>query len=371
MLHIDIFDENDFRRLDAVRAPHCVSIYLPTHLKPQVKDEDRILFRDLLRDMRRTLSASGADARAIEEIEEQLRALDADEAYWAYLAEGLAVFATPDRLETYRTPITFAREIEVSDRFHLKPMLPLLTQNQAAFVLELAQNRVRLWKLTAGDIREVHVPHMPKDIFDAMFERGMDNKEVLRMENAPDKKVRQRQFARMVERAVRPVLRSANLPLVLAGVETLVSYYRETNTHPDTLETTIGGNQEETNPDDLAARARALVAERGQGRAADIISRIAARRSEGLSSTDLAEIARAADEGRIDTLLVNLDETVYGSFRGGVGRIVPGEQAAPSTYDILDDLAGHALRQGGRVFGAHANRLPEGFKAGAIFRWRA
>ena len=55
----------------------------------------------------------------------------------------------------------------------------------------------------------------------------------------------------------------------------------------------------------------------------------------------------------------------------GTGSIVPREKADAATYDVLDEVVGLTLRQGGEVIGAKGNELPEGFQIAAIFRYAA
>ena len=49
MLYLDPFSELDFRRLDAIRADHCVSIYIPTHTVSRETEQDKILFKNAVR----------------------------------------------------------------------------------------------------------------------------------------------------------------------------------------------------------------------------------------------------------------------------------------------------------------------------------
>ena len=82
------------------------------------------------------------------------------------------------------------------------------------------------------------------------------------MRQSEDKKVRQRQFARTIEEALRPLLLNLTAPLVLAGVDTMLTYYREVDTYPHTEVEAISGNQEHRRTDEFAAEVRAIVSRR-------------------------------------------------------------------------------------------------------------
>lgn len=373
MLHLDPVTEEDLRRLDAERGTPCVSLTMPTQPPtiPALR-EDTLAFRELRTEAVRRLEAAGIDKDAIADIDERLDALNGDATFWKWVANGLAVFVKPGMLRTVRLPDTVARRIEISDRFHIKPLAPLLTHRHDAFVLELEQRRVRLLRVDEGAVREVENTGLPADLDDFVeHERTPENTVTSGIQQSNEKKIRQRQFAHHVEQRMRRVLQGQRIPLVLAGVDTILTFYREVNTYPHLADETISGNQSRTGDEEIAERARAIVDTRFDAALSEALSRVDALRNENRGSTDLSEIARAADEGRVDTLVVSLDETVYGRLEDGVGSFVPGEEASVTTYDVLDEIVGRTVRTGGRVLAAHADRLPEGMRVAATFRYAA
>jgi hypothetical protein len=373
MLYLDAFSENDFRRLDAVRDDICVSIYMPTHLMARHGEEqDRVGFRDLVRDLQKRLEEAGADKRRVGAMIEHMEDLVEDESFWRYLAKGLAVLATPETVQTYRLPMEVPQTVDVSDRFHLKPMIPLLAFQRRAYVLDLTIHRAILWEVSEGDIREVDVPGLPKTFEEAMVARvGIDWKIYVGKNQSAHKKTYERLYCRQVEGAMRNFLRGQKTPLVLAGVETVLSYYKEVDTYGHTHPEMITGNQEHTPHEELAERVRAIVEKGFHAVIERHIDDVNNRQSANRGSTDISEIARAAQEGRVERLLVNLDEPVYGTLEAGVGSFVPGTPDSPKTYDVLDELAGLTLRNGGEILCAHRDHLPEGVKAAATFRYAA
>ncbi|MGJ3262052.1 MAG: hypothetical protein ACFE0R_02360 [Salinarimonas sp.] len=371
MLHLDPVTEDDLRRLDAERGTPCVTLTMPTQPAtiPALR-EDTLAFRELREDAVRRLEEAGIDKRAIADVDERLQALNEDGTFWKWVANGLVVFVKPGMLRTVRLPERVARRVEISDRFHIKPLAPLLTHRHDAYVLELEQRRVRLLKVDEGQVREVEDTGLPEDL-DAFIEheRTPENTVTSGIQQSSEKKMRQRQFAHHVEQVMRRVLQGRRTPLVLAGVDSILGFYREVNTYPHLAEETISGNQSRTGEEEIAERARAIVDGRFDRALSDALARVDALRNENKGSSDLAEIARAAEEGRVDTLVVSLDETVYGRLEDGIGSFVPGEEASVTTYDVLDEIVGRTVRTGGRVLAAHADRLPDGLRVAATFRY--
>jgi hypothetical protein len=182
----------------SVRDAACVSIYLPT--APEERGE-----RDRL------------DSRTWEHV---LDDLAEDGAFWARQAHSLAVFATPLGARTFQVANRLSPMVEVSDRFHVKPLLRSATFPQAAFVLALSQNAVRLVEVSAdAPPAEVSVPGMPSDAASAVGKASIaDRSPDRRLQGSEGQKVRLRQYARRVEEALRPTLAGLDLPLILAGV---------------------------------------------------------------------------------------------------------------------------------------------------------
>ncbi|MFN3687003.1 hypothetical protein [Salinarimonas sp.] len=373
MLHLDPVTVEEVRRLDAERGAPCVSLYMPTQPAtiPSWR-EDTLAFRELRRDTARRLEEAQADKRAAAAIDERLSALEDDPEFWRYMAHGLAVFATPDAVRTFRLPMQVGRRVEISDRFHVKPLAPILARPHDAYVLEMSQKRVRLLAVTEGDVSEVDVPDLPRSLDDFITsERTPEITDMAETQQSAEKKMRQEQFAHGIERALRPFLQNKSTPLVVAGVDTITTFFRHATHYPHLTKETISGNQEHTHDQEIAERARAIVASHEKERVEALIARAEALRNENRGSFDISEIARAAEEGRVEALVVCLDEAVYGTLEAGIGSFVPGAEASATTYDVLDELVGRTLRTGGTALAAPRGDLREGVKAAAVFRYAA
>jgi hypothetical protein len=137
MLYVDIPNHSEIPALFEARADACVSIYLPTTPETQNVTLSRISFGDLTRTALEQLDAAGFDKRRHADLEEQLLALEEDDDFWRLQANSLAVLATPDSLRTFRLATEVTKTVEVSDRFHLKPLMRAMAFPQHAFVPDL------------------------------------------------------------------------------------------------------------------------------------------------------------------------------------------------------------------------------------------
>lgn len=371
MLYTDIPTRSEFCALDAVRGDICVSIYLPTTPVTRATQADRIVFKNLAHEAIEQLSGAKANKRSIAALQDMFDGLHDDDSFWAYLADGLAVFATPKELRTYRLPLTPNAEAQVSDRFHIKPLVPLLAAVDSGYVLALSQGAVRFIEFTPTIAKVIKVPGLPKTMSDAVKRQlPRDRAPARRIQGGEGMKVLMAQYARILDRALRPILAGKHAPLVIAAVDELAAVYRAHNSYPHLVSGSIKGNPEALSEDELAQQARSLVARRARKHASDQLKLINEGRSKDLASTDLAQIANAAAAGRVGTLLVDVDASLPGSINAKTGKLSIAKRPSAKSYDVLDELVGMTIRMGGDVLPASAKMLGGEHKAAALFRFR-
>jgi Bacterial archaeo-eukaryotic release factor family 11 len=261
MLHIDLPSLTEFKALAAQRSDACVSIYLPTTPVTQDVVASRIEFGNLGKAALAQLEAAEFDKRRLAAIAEQLDDLSDDDPFWAYQARSLAVLVTADELRTFRLPNALMAMFEVSDRFHLKPLLRAITFPHTAFVLALSENSVRLVQVFADlPATELRVPDLPRSAADAVGRSTMNDRSPSgRIQGSEGQKVRLRQYVRLVDAALRSTLSGSSTPLIIAAADPIASLYRSANTHPTLLSERISGSPDAKSEAELAAAARHLL----------------------------------------------------------------------------------------------------------------
>jgi hypothetical protein len=369
-LHTDIPTRSELEQLLAVRDPLCVSLYVPTSPLTQEAQGGRIELKTLTAQALRQLEDGGAARRAIAELREPLEELVDDEAFWAEQAGSLAVFAAPGGVRTFRLPNRLTSEVEVGDRFYVKPLLRAVTFPQSAFVLALAAGGVRVVDVAAeGPAHAVDVPGLPADLAGALG-AAAERSQSARLIGAEGDKVRLRQFARRVDQALRALLAGRQLPLILAAAEPLDSIYRSLNRYPALAATGIRGNPEALTDDELAAAARSVLDELYGAELAAVREAFAARFHDGRASSDVATVARAATAGAVDTLLVDIDDKVPGVVDEETGAVALAEEDDAASYCVVDEIARRVLLSGGRVLAVRQDDLPDRAPVAAILRHR-
>jgi hypothetical protein len=369
-MHTDIPTHADLERLLSVRHPVCVSIYLPT--SPEERGvRDRIEFKNLSSEALEQLTDAEAARHEVNELRETFAELDEDEEFWARQAHSLAVFATPETMRTFQVANRLTPIVEVSDRFHVKPLLRSATFPQAAFVLALSHNGARLVEVSPDAApQEVRVADMPKDAASAVGKASItDRTGGRRVQGSEGQKVRLRQYARRIEEALRPVLSGLELPLILATTEPLESIFRSVSTYPHLARPVIGGNPDEKTDTELADASRGVLDELYADELAELRTLYDQRVPQGRASDDLAAIARAATFGAVDTAFVDIDDSVPGFVDEADGALTLDESDDAVNYGVVDEIARRVLLARGRVLAVRREDVPGDGPAAAILRY--
>ncbi len=261
MLYVDIPTLPEFRALAATRADACVSIYLPTTPVSQETRASRIELKNLTKAALGQLDAIGFDKRRSASINNQLAELAADNEFWKYQAMSLGVLTNPETMRTFRLPNRLTAMVEVSDRFHLKPLIRAITFPHEAFVLALSENKVRLVEVFADlPAQEVKIPELPKSAAAAVRQSTINDRSPSgRIQGLEGQKVRLGQYGRQIDTALRPVLAGRDIPLILAATEPLASIFRSINTYPGLVDDTISTSPDTLKSAELATRARPIL----------------------------------------------------------------------------------------------------------------
>lgn len=371
MLHVDIPSYNDLRSLLATREDACVSIYVATSPITSEVDATRIEFKNLASQVVERLSAATTDRDTVPAIEEALDALAEDVAFWSVQANALAVFVTPTSIRTFRLPNRIRSSMHVADRFHVKPLLRASTFPQAAFLLALSQNSVRLVEISPDlPAWPVHVEDLPDSAASAAGKASIgDRSPSGRLQGAEGQKVHLARYARQVDAAIRPILTGTDLPLILAASRPLEAIFRGICTYPLLAETSVPGNPEEASEAQLATAARPVLDDLHAAELATLRERFEERRASGRASTDIAVVARAATFGAVDTLLVDIDRSMPGSIDEESGAVTLDEDASSSSYGVIDEIARRAFLNGSRILAVRAEDVPGEAAAAALLRY--
>ncbi len=381
-----ILSREELKNLMEKRRGPCISIFLPTQRAGKEVEQNPIRFKNRLREAEERLQANGLRTPDVAAILEPAQKLLLDGHFWRNQSDGLAVFRAPDVFHYYRFPLQFEELTVVADRFHLKPMLPLLGGDARFYVLAISQDEVRLLQGTRYSVNRIDLKSAPGSLAEAL-RFDLPQKQLQFHSEAPprvgkrdavffgtgaadpDVKNAILRYFQQVDRGLQDVLRHERAPLVLAGVDYLFPIYREANTYPHLLDGRIVGNPEEINAEELHRRALAIVQPYFQKSQYEAAAKCQELLGTGLASNNLQEIVTAAYYGRVESLFVAIGTQQWGTFDPSTNTVNWHEEAKPDNEDLLDFAAIHTLTSGGAVYPVAPEEVPDQSPIAAVFRY--
>jgi hypothetical protein len=268
---MDLIRRETVRELLASINGPCVSVFAPLHPGTADARQDAIRLRKFLSPAEEQLVDRGLGRHAARELLAPLRRLTDGNTPWKYEGHGLAMFLAPGFERTFPLAAHVEEALYVDDRFHLRPLLPLVTEGDRFFVLALSQNNVRLLEGWAGGLVNrgfpgphefdgtTNVNHMMRgDKVHEGVESSVDRR-AAHVKGPRKSKEDLRHFVREVASHVDERLRGESAPLVLATTELTAQLWREESKYRHTLGAFVQGNADYLPTDELHARAWPLV----------------------------------------------------------------------------------------------------------------
>ena len=386
--------KEELQELVTQRDGHCISLYMPSIEKSQEVRQNPIRFKNLLNQAERLLVEAGMERKAVEEFLAPAVDLLDDGIFWQHQSNGLAAFIADDFFQTQHLTMEPEEDVTLSDRFTIKPLLPMLKDPEEFYVLTVSQNQVRMFRATEHEVEPVEVPNMPKNLIEAEGEDVSDNNVSFHTGTAEpgartgggerpaifygygqgeeDRDKRVLNFFRKVDKAVSAYLRNSTAPLLLAGVEYHLPLYKDANTYTHLADDIISGNHDDTNAETLRDEAWQKlepVFHDNRGTVADRYKMLRGRQDQR-AVKDLKEVVKAAPYGRVEVLFVDKNAKQWGTFDESKIDVKLENEHKPGNQDLLDFAVVQTLLNGGTVYAVDTEELQEeSTPVAAIFRY--
>jgi hypothetical protein len=362
----------------------CVSIYIPTYRTGKATQQNLIRFKNLLKESEHYLQAAGLHASEVQELFEPGQKLLQDEFFWSSQSDGLAVFISSDTFQHYRIPFGFEELLVVTDRFHIKPLLPLFSQEGRFYILAVSQNAVRLLQGTHYGVSEVALENLPKSLAEALkydtfkkqlqFYTGTPRASgkqgaIFYGAGIEDNKEHIHQYFQQINKGLHDLLKEERAPLVFAGVEYLFPIYKQANTYPHLIDKEIPGNPDLLSAKELHDKVWAIVQPIFLKSQNDAVIQYKNLAGTDRASDDIKLIIPAAYQGRVELLFVSLDIQQWGKFDSSQNKVHLHPKAEPDDEDLSDLAAIHTLLNQGAVYAVKPEKIPNNLPIAAVFRY--
>ncbi len=382
--------------LDAIagdtQAP-CVTLVLPIEHNTKRETENMIGLKNMVREAEDILAARGYTANEIRDLMRPVHRELEKPAPWQGGAHGYAVFLSPEVFQTVSLPVRPLRVCRVDDQFALAPLLQLHRADGRFAVLAINLKDVRLYEATRYSFSPLKLNGVPKNLEEYLkpleFERSLSSHTTSggsgkapgtvahgHFPGDEQHKKYVREFLEQVDSVVCSRLSDSGVPLVLAGVEYLVGFYRKRSAYSVIHDQYVPGSPERIDEPDLHRRSWELI-EPEVGRDLEhALERFERELGRNHSSVDLGDIVTAASRGQVDTLFVDPSKPVWGSFDILTEQIELGDYGPTDTVVAqkagMNDLVEFAVREAwkhrGEVYFINADEHPNYAPLSAVLR---
>lgn len=375
-------NRNTTNELMKIKDTVCLSLYMPTHRSFPQRNENPILFKNLVAQLSEKLQQQYPDADHAK-LMQGFEKLQDDEEFWQHPQNSLAVFAADGFFKVLQLEQPVAGRTFVCDHPYISPLIRLSQTTENYQVLCLSRDSIRLFAGNRDTINEISLhPDVPTTKEQALghqltpsdqtgyhqgFGATSDRGDPYAHESGGNDKQqeididRQRYF-RAVDKAITEHhSQPSELPLILAALPENQGFFREVSHNPNLLADGVTVDLSDLDTNKLRQQCWQLMAESYQQKIDDMLRQYNQSANQGLASNKLADIEQAAKIGRIATLLVGKD-------RLDVAK-VDKYHASNEHPDLLEELVLKVIQQGGDVMVIPAERLPDQSEAAAIYRF--
>ena len=379
------FSKDELKSLMAKQEGFCISIFMPTYRMGAPAQQNQIRLRNMLRVAEEKLLAGGCRPQEAKTLLEPLQGLIGNVIFWRHQSDGLAIFLSSSTFSYYCLPVNFDELIVVADRFHIKPLLQVLSGDTRFYVLTLSQNEIHLFEGTKQDLREIEIDTVPRSLAEALqydelekqvrfhrgAQRGGERSSMISGHGADldDNKENISKYFRQIDKGLHDFMRDEKIPLVLAGVDYLFPIYKEVNTYTHLMNEGITGNPKGMSMEHLHKQAWSVVDPYFQKDENDAIAQYRQSSGTGLTSKDIREIIPAAYHGRVGLLFILKGYRQWGLFNPGSNKVLLYEKLEAGSEGLHDFAAIQTFLNGGAVFILSPEKMPDESPLAAVFRY--
>lgn len=388
---MDPFTKDDLDYLCEFSSNPCVSMFMPMVKKGKETRQNTIRYKNVLQQAQNQIMQLPECKESAQEILEPAKKLLNEYVFWQNQEHGLALFAAHDFTRVFRLPIELPELIVIADQFHIKPVLPMVTDELNFFILAFSKDEAQLYRCSSHAIEQLQPADMPKGLAEALkfdeerrqfqFYTGTTPSAAPRGDKraavffgqgvvSDVEKNRILQYCRIMDKALQGILHDQDAPLVLAGLEHLLPIYESANTYPHLVPGGIHTNPAGIPIEELHRQAWDLLEPIRSRNLNTAMQKYNDLKGTGMTNARIEEIVPAAATGRVDTLFVALDQHRWGRFDESRNQVVAIEES-PSVgdYDLIDLAARKTLINSGRVYPLRTGELPDGALVAALLRY--
>ncbi|MFT5207662.1 MAG: hypothetical protein ACI9CF_001419 [Candidatus Omnitrophota bacterium] len=367
------------------QASPCLSLYQPTHRCQPENQQDQIRFRNLVKDLEKTLRQKYPSAD-VSLLLKQFKGLADNQDFWNHTLDGLAVFGGAGLFRVFMLRRPVAELAIISNSFHTKPLRHYLQSVHRYQILGLSLNKIQLFEGDRDMLEEIDLaPGVPRTMTETLGDELTEPHSTVTSHGGigrastpihhghgtkkDTRQIDEDRFFRAIDHAVlEHHSQQSDLPLILAALPEHHHFFREVSHNPFLMKTTLDFNPDAVPIDELRKRAWQIIQPQLQMQMAALIDSFAVATSKGLGSDDLEQITKAAIGGKVATLIIEAERHITGRLKDKTGQVEFTDMSQSQEGDLLDDVGELVRKMGGRVYIMQAELMPVRTGLAATYR---
>jgi hypothetical protein len=339
----------------------------------------------MLQEVQQQLLQKGVARDVVETTLQPCFDLQQDDAFWRRQQNGLAVFITRDQCKYLQLPFSVKRQCYINHSFYTSPLLPLLTSREHFYLLVISKRKATLYEADAFGMWEVPVEGMPNGIDDVVHFEEKDDQQLFRTGSSgagqganyhgigsgkPDEKANISMYMDEVDETLwKEVLSTKHIPLMLAAVEYMIPIFKKRTHYRHVVDDVLTGNFEYENTNSLYEKAREKMQAYFDEDLRQALEKYGNNSGNGLTSTIPEEVIPACYYSRVDTLFIQKDAQLWGTFNEQDNKLVlhPSEQAGDEC--MVNAAAAKAVETGAAVYMLEKGQMPSDSPMAALMRY--
>ncbi len=325
--------KQDIKQLIAVPSDSlAISIFIPTHRisMPHNLSPDRIRMKNSIRDVVTYLETQNTSSDDIKQYVKKLHELHADENFWKYRDNGLAVYAQKGMMTYYDLPLEIDPSVHIGKNFIITPLLASADDNYRYFLLELNLESPRLFLASQSYIEQILETEMPGKLEMALridehnvqskhgnpknTKQNVNHGDINGVTDPKNKDIDK--YYRIIDATLQGhATKNSNLPMIIAADTHAIDKFRSISKYRYIADQRLEGNNQHSNLHKLHWLSWAVMC-RHVKEQENIFKRLLEKAKKRDSYQTLIKgthIRKAARQGRIATLAIGIIHQSYDS----------------------------------------------------------
>lgn len=384
---MDKLTDKLFNEIAEAKSDYCASLYMPTSRTGQEATQGETRLKNLVRETKTMLQDRGMKDSDIEKLVKPAEDLYLNSIFWQKQSEGLVLFLSLDHQFIFRVPVRFEKDVVIAPKFHLKPLFPLYNRIGGYYILSLSKNQIRLFEANQYGANEVDLTDLDiplsleeatkYDVFQGTV--GRHSAQTGTRSGASivygqgfeeDEKGSIERFLKVADNSINSIFN--NQPVILAGVDYILSIYRNVSDYDHIMDEAIVGSPDEKSGEQLQQESfefaktiltKPLLDE------LELYNQLLGQKSSKIGN-EISTILKSAHSGRVKTAFLKIDKKIWGTFDEDTLEVTFADEVKLEHVDLLELIARYTHMNSGDVYVLKENQYSDDHKdAFAIYRY--